>query len=194
MENKTPLEPVDALFANEMGGEILLSSLIEAIDAAADDDRITSLVLDLEDLAGPSTSQSMEIIEALERFSVSGKPIVALGDYFSQSLPTRFAGRRNHPPSRGRCESDGLWCLSHLPQAFGQYPRQLPRFRAGENKSAVEPYLRDDMSPPERVVVGRWINSLWDDYTAQVESGRGKRSGEVTEFVVISLQGWKLTG
>ena len=77
VESRTPLEPVDALFASELAGEVLLSSLIEAIDEAAADSRITSIVMDLEDLAGPSTSQSMEIIQAIERFSASGKPIVA---------------------------------------------------------------------------------------------------------------------
>ena len=83
VENKTPLEPVDALFASELAGETLLSSLIEAIDEAANDTRITSIVIDLADLSGPSTSQSMEIIEAIERFSETGKPVVAVGDYFS---------------------------------------------------------------------------------------------------------------
>ncbi|MEC7993912.1 MAG: signal peptide peptidase SppA, partial [Pseudomonadota bacterium] len=85
VEDRTPLEPLDALFADELSAETLLSTVIEGIDAAADDDRITSIVLDLENLAGPSTSQSMEIIETLDRFSETGKPIVAIGDYFTQS-------------------------------------------------------------------------------------------------------------
>lgn len=185
VENKTPLEPVDALFASEMGGETLLSSLIEAIDAAAGDDRITSLVLDLEDLAGPSTSQSMEIIEAIDRFSASGKPIVAVGDYFSQShylLASQADEIILHPEGGVSLMGFGVY-RTYLKRFLDNIRVNFHVFRAGENKSAVEPYLRDDMSPQERVVVGRWINSLWDDYTAQVESGRGKRAGEITEFV-----------
>ena len=81
VEDRTPLGPLDALFADELGAETLLSTVIEGIDAATDDERITSIVLDLENLAGPSTSQAMEIIEALDRFSESGKPVVAIGDY-----------------------------------------------------------------------------------------------------------------
>ena len=54
VEDRTPLEPLDALFANELSAETLLSTVIEGIDAATDDDRITSIVLDLENLAGPS--------------------------------------------------------------------------------------------------------------------------------------------
>jgi protease-4 len=56
-------------------------------------------------------------------------------------------------------------------------------FRAGENKSAVEPYLRDDMSPQEREVVGQWLNSLWRDYTELVEKGRNMEPGSVTAFI-----------
>ena len=73
------------MFADELSGETLLSTVIEGIDAAADDERITSIVLDLENLAGPSTSQAMEIIEALDRFSETGKPVIAIGDFFTQS-------------------------------------------------------------------------------------------------------------
>ena len=185
VENRTPLEPVDALFASELDGELLLSSLIEAIDVASEDDRITSLILDLEGLAGPSTSQSMEIIEAIERFSASGKPILAVGDYYSQShylLASQADEIILHPEGGVSLMGFGVY-RTYLKQFLDNIRVNFHVFRAGENKSAVEPYLRDDMSPQERVVVTRWINSLWDDYTAQIEAGRGKKKGEVTAFI-----------
>ena len=185
VESRTPLEPVDALFASDLAGEVLLSSLIEAIDEAATDSRITSIVLDLEDLAGPSTSQSMEIIQAIERFSASGKPIVAVGDYFSQShylLAAQADEIILHPEGGISLMGFGVY-RTYLKQFLDNIRVKFHVFRAGENKSAVEPYLRDDMSPQERIVVARWLNSLWDDYTAQIEKGRGKSEGDVTAFV-----------
>lgn len=185
VESRTPLEPVDALFASDLAGEVLLSSLIEAIDEAATDSRITSIVLDLEDLAGPSTSQSMEIIHAIERFSASGKPIVAVGDYFSQShylLAAQADEIILHPEGGISLMGFGVY-RTYLKQFLDNIRVKFHVFRAGENKSAVEPYLRDDMSPQERIVVARWLNSLWDDYTAQIEKGRGKSEGDVTAFV-----------
>ena len=185
VESRTPLEPVDALFASDLAGEVLLSSLIEAIDEAAADSRITSIVLDLEDLAGPSTSQSMEIIQAIERFSASGKPIVAVGDYFSQShylLAAQADEIILHPEGGISLMGFGVY-RTYLKQFLDNIRVKFHVFRAGENKSAVEPYLRDDMSPQERIVVARWLNSLWDDYTAQIEKGRGKSEGDVTAFV-----------
>lgn len=185
VEDRTPLEPLDALFANELSAETLLSTVIEGIDAAADDDRITSIVLDLENLAGPSTSQSMEIIEALDRFSESGKPIVAIGDYFTQSqylLASQADTIFLHPEGGVSLMGFGVY-RTYLKQFLENIKVNFHIFRAGENKSAVEPFMRDDMSPQEREVVGKWLNSLWDDYTALVEKGRDKSPGEVTAFV-----------
>ena len=185
VENRTPLEPVDALFAGGIGDEILLSSLVEAIESAATDERITSLVLDLEKLAGPSTSQAMEIIEAIDVFSASGKPVVAVGDYFSQAqylLASQADEIILHPEGGLSLMGFGLY-RTYLKQFLNNIRVKFHVFRAGDNKSAVEPYLRDDMSSQERIVVSQWLNSLWQDYTALVEAGRGKAEGEVTTFV-----------
>ena len=56
-------------------------------------------------------------------------------------------------------------------------------FRAGENKSAVEPYLRDDMSDAEREVVSRWLKGLWSTYTDLAESGRELPVGAMITFI-----------
>ena len=56
-------------------------------------------------------------------------------------------------------------------------------FRAGESKSAVEPYLRDDMSASERDIVTRWLGGLWSAYTELAESGREMPEGEMDRFI-----------
>lgn len=185
VEDRTPLEPLEALFADELAGETLLSTVIEGIDAAAGDERITSLVLDLENLVGPSTSQSMEIIEALDRFSETGKPIVAVGDYFTQSqylLASQADTVFLHPEGGISLMGFGVY-RTYLKQFLENIKVNFHIFRAGENKSAVEPYMRDDMSSQEREVVGKWLSSLWGDYTMLVEKGRNKSPGDVTAFV-----------
>lgn len=185
VEDRTPLEPLDALFASDLSAETLLSTVIEGIDAAADDERITSIVLDLEDLTGPSTSQAMEIIEALDRFSETGKPVVAIGDYFTQSqylLASQADTIFLHPEGGVSLMGFGVY-RTYLKQFLENLKVNFHIFRAGENKSAVEPFIRDDMSPQEREVVGEWLNSLWGDYTSLVEKGRDKSPGEVTAFV-----------
>jgi len=56
-------------------------------------------------------------------------------------------------------------------------------FRAGDNKSAVEPYLRDDMSERERAVVSRWISGLWAAYAELAETGRDLPPGALNAFI-----------
>ena len=56
-------------------------------------------------------------------------------------------------------------------------------FRAGESKSAVEPYLRDDMSETERRIVTQWLGGLWSTYTQHAEAGRDLPEGEMDRFI-----------
>jgi len=56
-------------------------------------------------------------------------------------------------------------------------------FRVGESKSAVEPYLRDDMSNLEREVVGQWLGDVWHAYTRLVEEPRQMESGFIDQFI-----------
>ena len=185
VEDRTAREPIDALLANDLGSETLLQTVISSIEAAASDDRITAIVLDLESLDGPSTSQSVEIIKALHLFSEVGKPIVAVGDYFTQShylLASQADHVFLHPEGGVSLMGFGVY-RTYLRQFLENIKVKFHVFRAGENKSAVEPYLRDDMSPQEREVVGQWLNSLWGDYTELVEKGRNMESGSVTAFI-----------
>ena len=56
-------------------------------------------------------------------------------------------------------------------------------FRAGESKSAVEPYLRDDMAENEREIVTRWLGGLWSAYTELAETGRELPEGDMDRFI-----------
>lgn len=45
-------------------------------------------------------------------------------------------------------------------------------FRVGTYKSAVEPFIRDDMSPAAREADSRWIGELWQNYLNTVAANR----------------------
>lgn len=45
-------------------------------------------------------------------------------------------------------------------------------FRVGTYKSAVEPFIRDDMSPAAREADSRWIGELWQNYLDTVAANR----------------------
>ena len=185
VEDRTELEPFDALFAADLPEELLLSTLIEAIDEAADDPRITSIVLDLENMAGPSTSQTMEILEAIDRFKASGKPVLAHADYLSQSqylLASSADELVVHPEGGAMLTGFGVY-RTYMKRFLENIKVNFHVFRVGENKSAVEPYMRDDMSESQRDVVGQWLGSLWQDYSKIVETSRGLEQGDLDDFI-----------
>ena len=185
VEDRSELEPFDALFAADFPAELLLSSLIEAIDQAADDPRITSIVLDLEGMVGPSTSQTMEIVEAIDRFKASGKPVLAHADYLSQSqylLASSADELVVHPEGGAMLTGFGVY-RTYMKQFLDNIKVNFHVFRVGENKSAVEPYMRDDMSDSQREVVGQWLGTLWRDYSQMVETSRGLEAGGLDAFI-----------
>jgi len=56
-------------------------------------------------------------------------------------------------------------------------------FKAGEHKSIAEPILRDDMSSAEKEITGRWLNSIWSQYTQMVEQQRDLPSGALNDYI-----------
>lgn len=184
VEDRSPLEPLEALMQDGVG-EVLVFRISKAIRKAAEDDRISALVLDLQALSGPSISHVQELKTDIEAFKSSGKPVIAVGDYYSQGhylLASQADHILLHP--EGAVEMTGF-------AVYRNYVRQLLEnvyltmniFRVGENKSAVETFMRDDMSESERQVVSQWLGDLWGAYTGLVEQPRQFEAGFVDQFI-----------
>ena len=185
VEDSRPVDSLSAFLNQDYDQPLLLNDVVRSIRWAATDERITTLVFDLENLAGPSTSQTLEISSAIEVFRASGKPVVAVGDFYSQAhylLASQADQILLHP--EGGMFLEGFSVYRSYLRAFLEKIRvTMHVFRAGENKSAVEPYLRDDMSEEERQVVSRWLEGLWTTYTELAESGRELPAGTMDQFI-----------
>jgi protease-4 len=185
VEDAAPVDPISAFINQDYEQPALLNDVVRAIRWAAADDRITSLVMDLENLAGPSTSQTVEISAAIAEFKAAGKSVVAFGDFYSQAhylLASQADHVMLHPEGGMFLEGFSVY-RSYLRSFLEKVRVTMHVFRAGENKSAVEPYLRDDMSDSERAVVSRWLNGLWSTYTDLAESGRELPAGAMNTFI-----------
>lgn len=185
VEDNPPVEPVAAFLNQDYERPVLLHDLVRAIQWAASDDRITALILNLEDLAGPSTSQTLELSEAIAEFKGADKPVIAVGDYYSQAqylLASQADQVLLHPEGGMFLEGFSVY-RSYLRSFLEKIRVTMHVFRAGDNKSAVEPYLRDDMSERERAVVSRWISGLWAAYAELAETGRGLPPGALNAFI-----------
>ena len=177
--------PLAALFNQEYQQPTVLQDVISAIRWAAEDDRISAVVLDLENVSGPTTSQTVEISAAIAEFKDAGKPVIARADFYSQAnylLAAQADQVLLHP--EGGLFLEGFSVYRAYLRTFLERVRvTMHVFRAGDNKSAVEPYLRDDMSDGEREVITRWLTGLWSAFTGLAESGRGMPLGSMDAFI-----------
>ena len=185
VEDAPPVDPVSAFLNQDYDQPTLLNDLVRAIRWAAEDDRITALVLDLENLAGPSTSQTLEISDAMAEFQAAGKPVIAAGDFYTQAhylLASQADHILLHPEGGMFLEGFSVY-RSYLKTFLEKIRVTMHVFRAGESKSAVEPYLRDDMSETERRIVTQWLGGRWSTYTQHAEAGRDLPEGEMDRFI-----------
>ena len=86
VDEKSRVQPLQAFMGEPSPAdhEVLLRDVIESIEYAKLDPAISSLVMELDQLVYVGISKTHEIVRALESFRESGKPIVAVGDYYSQ--------------------------------------------------------------------------------------------------------------
>ena len=87
VDQKSYIYPIDSLFADQTmsNQETLVRDVVESIDSATYDPRITHLVIVTDFLEGASIAKLEEISQALMRFKATDKPIIAVADNFTQS-------------------------------------------------------------------------------------------------------------
>lgn len=155
--------------------ETLMRSLLEAIEMAKTDDRVQVLVLDTDRMGRAGLSKLQTLRAAIESFKESGKKVIATADYYSQTQ-YYLASTANevylHPMGMVMLTGYGSY-RNYYKEALDRLEVDWNVFRIGEFKSAVEPFLRSDMSPEARQNRSRWLEELWMVYRTDVASSRG---------------------
>ena len=187
VDEKSFVPPLQALLgeASPAEHEVLLRDMIAAIEYARDDPAINSMVMELDSLASVGISKTLEIARAIESFKASGKPIVAVGDYYTQDqylLASHADTIVMHPLGGVMLEGFSSY-HNYFREALEKLSVSMHVFKAGEHKSIAEPFLRDDMSPGEKEITSRWLGGLWQNYTAVVEQQRELAPGAVDLYV-----------
>ncbi len=170
-----PLERAIAEALDELPGETLMRDVVDAIDSAKTDERISALYLDLGGLSGGGVPKLQEVARAIDRFRESGKPVIAYGDFYDQRQYYLAAHADEiHLDPQGIVYVDGYANYGlFVKDAIDKLAIDWNVFRVGEYKSAVEMFTRNDMSPAEREESLVWLGTLWGTYKADVAAARG---------------------
>jgi protease-4 len=170
-----PLERAVAESLRRRPSETLLRDLLEAIEVAADDERISALYLDLGGLDGAGLAKLREVAAAVDAFRESGKPVIAFGEFYDESQYYLAArADESYLDPHGLVYVDGFANYGlFVKDALDKLAVDWNVFRVGEYKSAVETFNRNDMSPAEREESLVWLSGLWNIYKADVSEARG---------------------
>ena len=198
VDQKSYVDPLAQVLAqgSQQNTETLVRDIVEAIDTARDDSRITHLLLDTAYMAGASLSKLQEIGAALRRFKATDKPIIAVADYFTQSqyFLAAHADEIILNPLGGVMITGFGSYRSYFKDALDKLNITMNIFRVGQYKSAVEPLMGNSMSPQVRDETGVLLNDLWQSYTSEIEDLRSLDEGSVNDYannLHLSLEQYK---
>ncbi len=173
-----------------------LFELVDIIRQAKTDKNITGMVLSLKDFTGADQPSLQYIGKTLREFRDSGKPIYAIGDSYNQEqyYLASFANKIYLSPQ-------GMVFLNGFSSNHIYYKSLLEKlkvtthiFRVGTYKSAVEPFIRNDMSPEAKAMDQRWINSLWANYLNVIAANRQLATEQIFPDVKVILTNLQAAG
>ena len=167
----------DAL--SELNGEhvprkISTFDVVFAIKQAEDDPKIKGLVLDLNYFEGADLPALDFIGSAISHFKDAGKPVIAYADNYSQGqyYLASFADEI-YLNSIGSVDIHGLSQENlYFKEMLDKLAVTPHIFRVGTYKSAVEPFLRNDMSAEAKANMQRWLGEMWNNYVLSVSENR----------------------
>ncbi len=183
----------DSLNSEDVQPETALQDILDLIDNAAADDRITAILLNLRHLESAGLNQLQIIGQALVNFKKSGKSVVAAEDFYSQSqyyLATYADKVLLNPMGGVDIHGFGVYRL-YFREAMDKLAVNYNIFKVGTYKSALEPFTRNNMSAEDRQQNEMWLGALWQVYVVDIIQQR-RISPEVidtyTNDIVRSLQ------
>lgn len=150
-----------------------LVDVIRAIDAAKDDERIKGITI-TNSSTQLGIAQNKALRDELDAFKKSGKFIVAYSDGYSQSdyylnsvADTIYLNPVGEIDFKGL--SSEVMFYKDLQDKTGI---KMEVIRHGKYKSAVEPFLSNEMSPENREQITALLNSVWTSVVGDIAKSR----------------------
>ncbi len=173
MESDMDRTPINLFNLSEEQGTYYLSNIIDAINNAATDDKIKGISLNISNFMGGYT-QADDVRTALENFKKSGKFIYAYSNNTSQiSYYIMSVADKMYQNPLGMTMVQGLSTEVMFYKNFGdKYGVDFQVIRHGAYKSAVEPYLRDDLSPENKEQITDFLGDIWNNLANKTAKSR----------------------
>ena len=161
-----------------------LPDILSAIDKAKDNSSIKGIRL-RTDFISAGWAQTRSIRNALNRFKESGKFIYAYGDLYTQKgyyLASVSDSIFLNPV--GILEFKGLASeVLYYKDFQEEYGVKMEVIRHGKYKSAVEPYLENEMSADNRYQIKTLLNDIWETVREEIGEARNLKSKSIDDII-----------
>ncbi len=150
-----------------------LLQLISTIEHAKNDPKIKGIYLNTSRLmTGMATIQ--ELRAALIDFKSSGKWVISYADFYTEgAYYLASAADKVYMYNEGEVELNGLATeVMFFKKMFDKLEIKPEIFRVGEFKSAVEPFLRENLSEENKLQLNSMLNSIYGDMLRGISDSR----------------------
>ncbi|MEM7689049.1 MAG: signal peptide peptidase SppA [Pseudomonadota bacterium] len=175
VEERAIIDPFQALTSSgSTPTQHQARDIVRALDAAAGDDRIKAVVMDLTTFLGGGQVHMQEIAEAMDRVRKTEKPVLtyALGYGDDHMHLASHASEVWLDPMGGAMIAGPGGSYLYYADLLEQLSVNARVYRVGEFKSAVEPFLRNSMSAQARENLESLHAALWEEWKANVAKAR----------------------
>ncbi len=165
-----------------------LDKVLNAIENAKNDDDIKGISIK-SFMISAGMAQTQAIRNKLEDFKTSGKFIYAYNDFYTQKsyyLSSVADSLFLNPV--GAIDFKGLSSeILYFKDFEDKYGIKMEVIRHGKYKSAVEPFLQNEMSEANREQTTSFLESIWSEMTDDMKQTRGVTVEKLDEIADNSL-------
>lgn len=160
-------------FNNNEQKSVLLYDVLQAIDKAKSDDKINGISIEADNINAGIT-QLDDIRNALIDFKKSGKFVYAYGNSVSQgAYYLGSVADKYYLNPAGGIELKGLSTEVTFFKSFAEkYGIGIQVIRHGKFKAAVEPFLKDEISPENQEQLSTLLNDIWNNTSSRISASR----------------------
>jgi protease IV len=158
------------------GREYRLAEVLHAIETAAKDDDIKTVVLDLDSFTGAGAVALDNVGEALDKVRAAKKPVLAyaLGYYDDSYRLAAHASEVWLDPMGAALFAGSGGSRPYFKGLIDRLDVNVKVYRVGKFKSFVEPYTLTQQSPEAKAADQALVDALWSNWQAAVAKARPK--------------------
>lgn len=181
-DRATPINLMDQLYGDNETS-LPLNDIVRALKLASEDKAIDGIMLDCKG-ASMGMAQMQAIITAINQFKESGKWVFAYSDNYTQSnyaLACTADSIFINPI--GMVDVHGLsTTVVYFKDMLDKLGVDVQVVKVGTYKSAVEPYILNDMSDANREQTSQFLSNIWGNISEHIAKNRKVSTDTVNQW------------